>query len=105
MADDFRLSARGLRVVKAFLEDPAKSWSGAELSKVTRTGSGTMYPLLARLEERGWLRATWEDIDPSEAGRPRRRFYRLSALGQRQARKALDEFQMSGNLGELAWHS
>ena len=33
--------------------------------------------ILARLERCGWLESRWEDIEPAEEGRPRRR-YRLS---------------------------
>ena len=40
-------------------------------------GSGTLYPLLARLEAAGWFTSEWEDVDPSEVGRPRRRLYKL----------------------------
>jgi PadR family transcriptional regulator, regulatory protein PadR len=51
---------------------------------ITATGehSGTVYPILARLERDGWVDRTDEDIDPAKAGRPRRRFYVLTDLGR-----------------------
>lgn len=39
----------------------------------------SLYPLLYRLEERGWLRGRWVE----EAGERRRRFYSLTAEGRR----------------------
>jgi DNA-binding MarR family transcriptional regulator len=53
--DNLKLSPAGLRVVRYFCDDPARQWSGTELSKKTGLGSGTLYPLLAKLEKAGWL--------------------------------------------------
>lgn len=53
------------------------------------TGSGTLYPILIRLAERGLVEACWEDEQP--AGRPRRHLYRLSSDGLATARAALAE--------------
>jgi len=39
----------------------------------------SLYPLLYRLEERGWLQGRWVE----KAGQRRRRFYRLTAEGRR----------------------
>jgi DNA-binding PadR family transcriptional regulator len=100
---DVRLTQPTLKVLRFLLETPREGRSGAEMSKATKVGSGTLYPMLARLENAGWLTSEWETIDPSEAGRPRRRFYKLTALGQNNARAALAELQMAA--GELAWIS
>jgi PadR family transcriptional regulator, regulatory protein PadR len=97
-----RLSAPTLKVLKALLEKPQQGQSGAALSQATKVGSGTLYPMLARLEGAGWLTGEWEDIDPREAGRPRRRFYKLSGFGQAEALKAFREVQL---VGGLAWNS
>lgn len=103
MTDDLKLSQAGLRLVRQFCDDPTKRWSGTELSKATGLGSGTMYPLLAKLEKAGWLTPEWEVIDPSEAGRPRRRYYTLTAIGARGARNALADFQIRSPIGGLQW--
>jgi DNA-binding PadR family transcriptional regulator len=42
------------------------------------TAHGTLYKTLDRLERGGLLSSRWEDIDTSEAGRPRRRLYRVT---------------------------
>ena len=52
---------------------------GYELSRRTGVKPGTLYPLLERLADRGWLEARWED-SPA-AGRPRRHAYRLTQAG------------------------
>ncbi|MEA2878316.1 MAG: PadR family transcriptional regulator, regulatory protein PadR [Hyphomicrobiales bacterium] len=100
---DVRLTQPALKVLRFLMETPREGRSGAEMSKATKVGSGTLYPMLARLEAAGWLTSEWEVIDPSEAGRPRRRFYRLTAVGQNNARTALADLQMAA--GELAWIS
>lgn len=91
---DVRLSAPTLRVLKMMLDDPRKGLSGADLSLGAKVGSGTLYPLLRRLEAAGWLRAEWEDMEPIEAGRPKRRYYWLTAAGQNSARDAFQDFQV-----------
>lgn len=101
MTEDVRLSQRGLRVLAHFLTHPTVPVSGAEIAKATGTGSGTLYPLLARLEGAGWLTSEWEAIDPSEAGRPQRRLYRLTGLGQRRAHQALSDLQLRAEVA--AW--
>lgn len=98
--DDVRLSERGLRVLRLLVERPSERRSGAEIAKATGIGSGTLYPLLARLEAAGWLKSHWENVKPSEVGRPRRQLYRLTAVGQRRGREALSGVQL---LGAPAW--
>jgi PadR family transcriptional regulator PadR len=102
MADDIRLSGPTLKVLKLMLEKPRDCRSGAEVSKLLGIGSGTLYPLLARLEGASWLKSEWETVDPSEVGRPRRRFYKLTGQGQTRANRALAELQTSS--GVLAWN-
>ena len=48
-----------------------------------------MHPILARLEGLNWVDESWEQTDPREQGRPRRRYYRLNAHGLSMAREAL----------------
>lgn len=103
MPEDIRLTQPTLKVLRFLLEKPREGRSGADVSKATNVGSGTLYPMLSRLESAGWLKSEWEVIDPREAGRPRRRFYTLTGLGQNKARAALADLQMA--TGELAWIS
>jgi DNA-binding PadR family transcriptional regulator len=82
---DVRMSLQTLKVLDAFLESPADPLSGAEVMQRCQLASGTLYPILLRLESAGWFVSRWETIDPSSAGRPRRRFYRLTPTGLRRA--------------------
>jgi PadR family transcriptional regulator PadR len=97
-----RMSGPTLKILKFMIENPQEGRSGAEISKATKVGSGTMYPLLQRLEIANWIAGEWEDIDPSYAGRPKRRFYKLTPSGQVGARDALAEFQMPA-FGAPSW--
>ena len=60
--------------------------NGYELAKATGLKSGTLYPILIRLADRGLIEASWEDEQP--VGRPRRHLYRLTAEGMKQAQQA-----------------
>jgi DNA-binding PadR family transcriptional regulator len=57
---------------------------GYELARTADVKSGTLYPLLIRLEEQGHLEAEWQP--PAERGRPARHAYRLTASGIKLAR-------------------
>jgi DNA-binding PadR family transcriptional regulator len=75
------------RALHAFLEEP-RSWRyGYDLMKVTEVSSGTLYPLLARLTDEGWLESRWEESE--FPGKPPRQLYRLTANGRALARAAL----------------
>lgn len=76
-------------VLRALLVDPAREMYGIEVGQAAGLPSGTVHPILARLEGAGWVRSRWEDIDPHTEGRPARRYYRLSAEGVQLARDAL----------------
>ena len=76
-------------VLEALLEDPRAERYGLEIGEAAGLRSGTVHPILARLEAYGWLASRWEDIDPSAEGRPPRRYYVLTADGALAARTAL----------------
>jgi PadR family transcriptional regulator, regulatory protein PadR len=76
-------------VLRALLADPTREMYGLEICSAASLPSGTIHPILARFERLGWLESRWEDVSPKEEGRPRRRFYRLTAGGAEQARIAL----------------
>jgi len=74
------------------LEDAAVPRYGLEISKQADLETGTLYPVMARLERVGWVESSWEDPDLSTSdGRPRRRYYQLTKDGAEQARLALAE--------------
>jgi PadR family transcriptional regulator PadR len=76
-----QMTTQTLALLAAILADPTRKWYGLELAAEAGLKSGTIYPILARLEGAGWLSSSWEHIDPKRAGRPRRRLYRLTAVG------------------------
>jgi DNA-binding PadR family transcriptional regulator len=80
-----RKSPQTALVLREFLGE-AREWRyGYHLSRGTGLKSGTLYPILMRLSERGWMETQWEDAP--EAGRPPRHLYRLTADGVRWARE------------------
>jgi PadR family transcriptional regulator PadR len=89
MARRSGFSAQTLSVLAALEADPAAWLHGYLLARQTGLRSGTLYPILIRLAERGLVEACWEDGEP--AGRPRRHLYRLSSEGLATARAALAE--------------
>jgi PadR family transcriptional regulator, regulatory protein PadR len=61
---------------------------GTEIVDSTGLRSGTVYPILARLEEIGWVVSSWEDQAVAAAQkRPARRYYRLTEVGETSARE------------------
>jgi PadR family transcriptional regulator, regulatory protein PadR len=88
-----RLTWATLKVFKVLLDDPAGRHYGLEVGKAAGLPSGSIYPLLMRLEQAGWLTSDWEDVDPKAAGRPRRRLYQLTGQGAEIGRRALEEAQ------------
>lgn len=79
------LSIQAVRLLAVMLEDPAAEYYGFDLGRRIDVLSGTVYPLLRRLEAAGWLESRDEDVDPAEAGRPARRLYRLTDEGRSRA--------------------
>jgi PadR family transcriptional regulator PadR len=79
---------------------------GMDIMSRTGRASGTVYPILSRLEDEGWIEGHWEDPNRCE-GRPPRRYYSLTGLGAREARAALARLEsrsMAGPRGP-AWET
>ena len=74
-----RFTARTLSVLSALYDHPSEWRHGYALARQTGLRSGTLYPILIRLAERGLVEACWQD-EP-QPGRPRRHLYRLTANG------------------------
>src|SRR3954452_479048 len=85
-----RMSSQTLQLLRALLEDPTAEWYGFDLMERTKLKSETLYPILFRLEQAGWLASRTEAVDPSEVGRAARRFYHLTGEGERAARHELE---------------
>ena len=97
-----RITLPTAAVLRQMLEDPSAHYYGFALAEATRFPSGTIYPILARLEAAGWLASFWEQGDPAELERPRRRMYQLTGSGAQSARSALAEVQQRLGFPQLA---
>jgi PadR family transcriptional regulator PadR len=80
-------------VLRALLADPEKELYGLEIAERTSLLPGTTYPILVRLTQAGWVEPRWENIDPHDEQRPRRRYYKLTPDGIASARDALATLQ------------
>jgi DNA-binding PadR family transcriptional regulator len=61
---------------------------GFDIMERTGLPSGTVYPILRRLEEAGLIVARWEPEAAQQLRRPQRRYYKLSRAGERALLKA-----------------
>ena len=66
---------------------------GFDIMDTTGLPDGTVYPILRRLESRGYLSAHWENDETAiQEGRPTRRYYELTAAGHEALAMALERF-------------
>lgn len=79
MTRDRRLSDQTLILLAALTEQPRIWRHGYDLSAETGLKSGTLYPILMRLSDRGLLDSKW--VPHKRTGRPPRHMYRLTAQG------------------------
>jgi PadR family transcriptional regulator len=84
-----RMTTPTKMVLRALLDRPTEEHYGLELAVAVGIAPGTVYPILARLEQIGWVMSRWEAPDAESEGRPRRRYYRVDPDGAEDARLAL----------------
>ncbi len=112
-------SPQTLSVLAALSEQPSQWQHGYALATKTGLKSGTLYPILIRLADRGLVEACWQE--EARPGRPRRHLYRLTAGGLASAtgalaasaqqpagrrgggREAADQAGHSGARGAMSW--
>ena len=78
------LSSQARSILAVLLEAQGRWSHGYDLARQAGVRSGTLYPLLIRLDAQGYLEAEWQQ--PSQGGRPPRHAYRLTAGGVELAR-------------------
>ena len=72
---------------------------GFDIMEVTKLPSGTIYPALRRLEALALVSSDWEkDLKARKEGRPRRRYYQLTAAGRQHLGEAEARFRAVGRL-------
>ena len=79
-------------VLRAIADADGPVW-GLQVIRSTSRGPGTVYPILERLEQQGWLESDWEA--PSDRRGPRRRLYRLSADGAESVHRAVQDVEQA----------
>lgn len=77
-----RLTWQTQAILAVLLQDVASPHYGLEMGRAAGLPSGTIYPILARLERAGWVKSELEQIDPKVAGRRARRYYELTGDGE-----------------------
>jgi len=93
---DSPLSFTGLFVLQAVAQGHR---FGFDIMEVTELPSGTIYPALRRLEAVRLVTSGWEKDDTARTeGRPRRRYYELTADGRRQLAAAEARYRAVGRL-------
>jgi DNA-binding PadR family transcriptional regulator len=92
-----RLTRETMLVLGA-ISDVRHAVSGSMIAKSANLSSGTLYPILIRLEGAGWLTSVWESDDPQALGRPRRRLYTITGKGLAHMRSAARELAPFGRL-------
>lgn len=90
------MTLQTLAVLRVLLVRPAEENFGLRIAKRCNLPTGSVYPILARLEAAGWIASEWEDINESAEGRrKRRRQYQLTQDGGDLARAAFVEAQQA----------
>jgi PadR family transcriptional regulator, regulatory protein PadR len=100
MKRERRSSAQTLSVLEALLAQPRAWRHGYDLSLETKLKSGTLYPVLMRLNDRDFLNSKWEES--AIQGRPPRRMYRLNAKGIAYAKSEVAAHEALHVVGKMA---
>ena len=79
-----RLSPQTVAVLQELIAAPSRWRYGYELMQATTLAAGTLYPILSRLSDHGWLESA-RDTERAN-NRPPRHLYRLTATGRDGAR-------------------
>lgn len=85
-----RVTGPLLDVLEALLDavDQGQELHGWAIMKWTKRSGPTVYGVLERLEDRGWIVGSWEE-QPADANTPRRRYYRLTPNGKALAEQTI----------------
>jgi transcriptional regulator len=83
-----------LLILKTLALEPMHGWGIAQrIQQVSKdalqVGQGSLYPALARLEQRGWIASEWSVSDNNR----RARFYSLTPAGARQLKRELGDWE------------
>lgn len=87
-----RMTLQTQAVVGALLDQgPDDELYGLEIVKASGLPPGTIYPILTRLRDAGWIHDRWESTEQAQdRGRPPRHYYRLTTDGRAKAINAIN---------------
>lgn len=92
-----RLTPQTIAVLRILLATPTTPRYGLEIAREAGLKTGTLHPILARLQYAGLIESFWETpADHEDQGRPRRRYYRFTGNGAQTARQAIADATPSG---------
>src|SRR5689334_23682320 len=99
---DFVQGTLDLLILKTISLGPKHGWAIAKRiqqvsEEVLQVQQGSLYPALHRLEQQGWIRASW---DQTETGR-QAKFYSLTEAGRVQLEKELAHWKRLSNAVNL----
>lgn len=92
-------------ILQVLLDAPQNEVYGLEVVRASGVAAGTSYAILRRLEDEGLLDGQWEILDPTEAGRPPRRYYRLNGEGRKVALRATQNDRPALRLLAPGWNT
>jgi len=76
---------------------------GFDIMDATRLPSGTVYPILGRLERDGYVRSHWEPhTTATREKRPPRRYYEVTATGAKALAHSIEYYRTLGGRAALA---
>jgi PadR family transcriptional regulator PadR len=101
MQRELRLTRTSKLVLEALIDGIEDDLWGLKICGATGLTSGTVYPILSRLEDLGWVKTRWEtdDDSPTRTTGPRRRFYTLTPDGLAAAHTVLAALAPKGKYG------
>ncbi len=96
------MTPQTIAVLRVLLEDPATPRYGLDIARQAGLKTGTLHPILARLQQAGLIESFWEDpADHEDQGRPRRRYYRFTGHGATLANQAVARAEATPHMPTL----
>jgi len=91
-----KITVNDLMVLRQMWNDVEGEHYGLTLARAAGLSTAALYNSLTRLEEKLWVKARWEEVDPVQAGRPPRKYYSLTQQGREGYRETLKELVPPG---------
>ncbi len=93
--DVWHVTAPTRAVLQALLDNRDRGATGLTLGLDARLSPAIVHPLLARLENLGWVESRWQETDLGQPGGARCRYYAMTPQGAAQAQQALRAAEVS----------